>query len=394
MKKFLLLLIGLSITVLAHSKTVILTMSDYAATSLSDKNLSVTTSKGTGYTNPAYNTTSGDLRIYANGTITISSTDTAHITSIVFDLSYQGQQQLAKLTSTNGTISQASGPAEASWSGYTNSVTFTVGSKALFGSKPDDNGQLCFLSLHITTTAAGSDEDDCTLDLTQEFDIVKGHAIYYPQSGTALKSFYLQVFSDFEMEYETSTNDWVIVNGNGAFYTFDIYPSTERSFVGTYTSTIGDNKLGGLGVKNQSSLIIHKCNNDVQSFLKSGSVTVVWVRDNLYNVTYDVTDEATNRHSHTWTEIPIDAYNETGGVYTITNEQTAIGRVECSLGVYVRNGQIVVPAEVGQLITVYNTMGQAVYSKSAENVETLIDGLSSNQVLVVRVGQKTAKIVL
>ena len=120
MKKFLFLLVGLSITVFAHSKTVILTMSDYAATSLSDKNLSLTTSKGTGYTNPAYNTTSGDLRIYANGTITISSTDTAHITSIVFDLSYQGQQQLAALTPTNGTISQASGPAEASWSGYTN----------------------------------------------------------------------------------------------------------------------------------------------------------------------------------------------------------------------------------------------------------------------------------
>ncbi|MDD3480269.1 MAG: hypothetical protein PHI42_07795 [Paludibacteraceae bacterium] len=394
MKKILFLLVGLAITVVAHSKTVILTMSDYAATSLSDKNLSVTTSKGTGYTNPSYYATSADLRIYANGTITISSTDTAHITSIVFDLSYQGQQQLATLTPTNGTVSQSSDPAEASWSGFANSVTFTVGAKADYGSKPNDNGQLCFLSLHITTTAVGSDEDDCTLDLTQEFDIVKGHAIYYPQNGTALKSFYLQVFSNFEMEYETSTNDWVIVNGNGAFYTFDIYPSTERSFVGTYTSTIGDNKLGGLGVKNQSSLIIHKCNNDVQSFLKSGSVTVAWVRDNLYNVTYDVTDEATNRHTHTWTEIPIDAYNETGGVYTITNEQTAIGRVECSLGVYVRNGQIVVPAEVGQLITVYNTMGQTVYTGLAQGAETIIKGLPAHQVLVVRVGYKTSKIVL
>ena len=59
-----------------------------------------------------------------------------------------------------------------------------------------------------------------------------------------------------------------------------------------------------------------------------------------------------------------------------------------------RNGQIVVPAQVGQSIIVYNTMGQTVYSTLAENVETLIDGLSSNQVLVVRVGQKTAKIVL
>lgn len=62
-------------------------MSDYTATSFNDKNLMITTSKGTGYANPSYNITSADLRIYANGTITISSTDTAHITSIVFDLS-------------------------------------------------------------------------------------------------------------------------------------------------------------------------------------------------------------------------------------------------------------------------------------------------------------------
>lgn len=394
MKKFLFLLVGLSITVFAHSKTVILTMSDYAATSLSDKNLSVTTSKGTGYTNPAYNTTSGDLRIYANGTITISSTDTAHITSIVFDLSYQGQQQLAELTPTNGTVFQASAPAEASWTGYTDAVTFTVGSKAVFGTKPSDAGQLCFLSLRITTTAQGADEDDCTLDLTQEFDIVKGHAIFYPQSGTALKSFYLQIFSDFVMEYEASTNDWVIVSGNGAFYTFDIYPSTERSFVGTYTSAIGDNKLGGLGVKNQSSLIIHKCNNAVQSFLKSGSVTITWVRDNLYNVTYDVTDEATNRHSHTWTEIPINGYDANGGAYTIVNEQTAINHVESDFGVYVRNGQIIVPAEIGQTITIYNTKGQVVYTTKAESIETCINALDLHQLLVVRVGHKIAKIVL
>lgn len=392
MKKFLFLLVGLFITVFAHSKTVILTMSDYAATSLSDKNLSVTTSKGTGYTNPAYNTTSADLRIYSKGTLTVSTTDTAHITSIVFNLSYQGQQQLATLTATNGTMSQ--GKAEASWSGYTNSVNFTVGTKADFGTKPNDTGQLCFLSLTVTTTGEGADEDDCTLDLTQEFDIVKGHALYYPQSGSYLKSFYVQVYSDFDMEYETSTNDWIIVGGTGAFYTFDIYPTNEKSFVGTYTSTIGDNKVGGLGIKNQSSLIIHKCDNDVQSFLKSGSVQIVWARDNLYTVTYDVTDEATNRHVHTWTEIPINAYDEFGKPYAIVNEQTAIDKVESSLAIYLRNGQLVVPAEVGQLITVYNTMGQAVYSKSAENVETLIDGLSSNQVLVVRVGQKIAKIVL
>jgi len=369
-------------------------MSDYAATSFTDKNLTVTTSKGTGYTNPAYNITSFDLRIYSNGTFTIATTDTAHIKSIVFNLSYQGEQQLAALTPTNGTIYQASDPAEASWSGYTNTVTFAVGSNAIFGSKPSDTGQLCFLSLEVTTTADGADEDDCTLDLTQEFDIVKGHAIHYPQSGSYLKSFYVQVYSDFEMEYETATNDWIIASGTGAFYTFDIYPNNDKSFAGTYTSTIGDNKVGGLGIKNQSSLIIHKCDNNVQSFLKSGLVEIIWVRDNLYNIVYDVTDEATNRHSHTWTEIPINAYDEYGAAYSILNEQTAINTVECSLGVYVRNGQIIVPTEVGQTVAIYNVMGQEVYNRSAESVETHIVGLPANQVLVVRVGHKTAKVVL
>ena len=120
----------------------------------------------------------------------------------------------------------------------------------------------------------------------------------------------------------------------------------------------------------------------------------MWVRDNLYNVTYDVTDEAVNRHSHTWTEIPIDAYNETGGVYTIVNEQTAIDRVENSIGVYAHNGQLVVPTEVGQLITVYNMMGQTIYSTWTKTAETYIDGLPLNQVLVVRVGHKMDKVVL
>ncbi|HKL96232.1 MAG TPA: hypothetical protein VJ856_03065 [Paludibacteraceae bacterium] len=392
MKKFYLLLAVLCVTTFTMARTVILNVSDYSATSITDKGLAIVSDKGSGYTNPAYNTTSFDLRIYSKGTLTISTTDTAHITSIVFNLSYQGQQQLATLTATNGTMVQD--VAEASWSGHTKSVTFTVGTKADFGTKPKDTGQLCFLSLTVATTGEGADEDDCTLDLTQEFDIVKGHALYYPQSGSYLKSFYVQVYSDFDMEYETSTNDWIIVGGTGAFYTFDIYPTTEKSFVGTYTSTIGDNKVGGLGIKNQSSLIIHKCDNDVQSFLKSGSVQIVWARDNLYTVTYDVTDEATNRHVHTWTEIPINAYDEFGKPYAIVNEQTAIDMVESSLGVYVRNGQIIVPTEVGQKVAVYNVMGQKVYATSAESIETHIVGLPTNQVLLVRSGRKVAKVIL
>lgn len=54
--------------------------------------------------------------------------------------------------------------------------------------------------------------------------------------------------------------------------------------------------------------------------------------------------------------------------------------------VYTSNGNVVVPAEAGQHIEVYNMMGQTLYSGMAENAETTISGLATQQVLVIRAG--------
>ncbi len=91
--------------------------------------------------------------------------------------------------------------------------------------------------------------------------------------------------------------------------------------------------------------------------------------------------------------ITVLAYTEAGEDYTVNNSN-AIAHVEASLEVYTRNGNIVVPAEAGQRIEVYNMMGQTIYSGVAPNAETTISGLAAQQVLVVRAGNKTAKVVL
>jgi len=116
----------------------------------------------------------------------------------------------------------------------------------------------------------------------------------------------------------------------------------------------------------------------------SGTVTIT-KEGNVYTIVVDAVSSDAVVIKATYTgEVEI----EVGGFVD------AISNVEASLEVYTNNGNIVVPAEVGQRIEVYNMMGQTLYSGMAQNAETTISGLATQQVLVVRAGNKTAKVVL
>lgn len=97
-----------------------------------------------------------DVRVYAKGTITISSE--IPFTSVVFNISTQGLKRLAPITANRGTIApQASGDQTVSWSSATpvTSVTFTVGEKADYGSDGNEKaGQLDFTSIDIVAGEA------------------------------------------------------------------------------------------------------------------------------------------------------------------------------------------------------------------------------------------------
>ena len=109
--------------------------------------------KNNGSTPPAYNATAKDGRIYAKGTLSIRSAHT--MDSIVIYLSTQGKKRLAPITANVGAIkTQASGDATVIWTGSADSVAFTVGEKADYGSDGSSKaGQLCFDSVLIHKNA-------------------------------------------------------------------------------------------------------------------------------------------------------------------------------------------------------------------------------------------------
>ena len=107
--------------------------------------------KGSGSTNPAFNTNGADVRIYANGTLTVTSESV--MTQIVFTVSAQGKKRLAPLTVSAGTVAElTAAPDYVTWTGEATEVVFTVGAKAEYGSEGSTKaGQFCWTKAVITT---------------------------------------------------------------------------------------------------------------------------------------------------------------------------------------------------------------------------------------------------
>lgn len=104
---------------------------------------------------PAYNATAQDMRVYAKGTLTITSDEPFN--EVVFAISEQGLKRQAPITADCGEVAaQTAGDKTVTWTseeGVT-SVTFTVGEKADYGSDGAAKaGQLCFNYIDITAAA-------------------------------------------------------------------------------------------------------------------------------------------------------------------------------------------------------------------------------------------------
>lgn len=128
-----------------------------SSTSITSQGISLSADKGSGQTAPVINTNtqSGvtEYRVYAGGTLTVSSSET--ITGIVFTLSSKGIERQATITPSTGTMSQTKGGNSVSWAGSASSITFSVSAKADFGTKATEAGQFDFTQLVVTTNGEG-----------------------------------------------------------------------------------------------------------------------------------------------------------------------------------------------------------------------------------------------
>ncbi len=115
--------------------------------------------KAGGKSNPAINGNSNDARVYANGTVKVSTTGEG-MTKIVFALSKQGLKRLPQIQVSAGTIEHSIEAKTVTWTGDAKEVIFTVGEHADLGSDGATKaGQFCFDNLTITTGGAGGGTD-------------------------------------------------------------------------------------------------------------------------------------------------------------------------------------------------------------------------------------------
>lgn len=101
-----------------------------------------------GPTKPAFNTNYGSVRLYAKNSLTISG---AKMAKIVINIETKaGMKQYAAITSNTGTIApQSSEDTTVTWTGSADSVTLTVGDKAVYGTDTSKAGQLHIASIEI-----------------------------------------------------------------------------------------------------------------------------------------------------------------------------------------------------------------------------------------------------
>lgn len=114
----------------------------------------LTADQGAGVSKPTVNATANDLRVYAKGTLTVANS-AADMTTLVFNISTNGQKRLADITASTGDVKIDNKNWTVTWTGTASSVTFTVGDKAVNGTEPTKAGQFCIASISFDEEGGG-----------------------------------------------------------------------------------------------------------------------------------------------------------------------------------------------------------------------------------------------
>lgn len=155
------------------------------------------TSIGAGQTVPSYNNSSADLRVYADGTMTLSTTDGTNFENIVFTIpsSGNGQTRMGAITTSTGEVVLDKTAWTLTWTGNASEVTFTVSNKAEWGTETGKAGRFVVSAMEVTTGGAGIERSETPVISPEEttfsdegvavtISAAAGAKIYYTLDGT------------------------------------------------------------------------------------------------------------------------------------------------------------------------------------------------------------------
>lgn len=386
MKKLTSLFAALMAIVALNAATITLGSSDFDASGMTKSGITITPSKADGQTAPAINTYNdvNTLRLYANNTLTFNA-GSADIIAISLKLNSSTQaKRLTTITANNGTVAVVGDPDwTATWEGTaTGEIIFTIGATATLGTENTKAGQIHIMEIIVETDGEGGGDDPIV-------DPVEGDYSFEPTTVTTITE---------TMDYA----EYVIV---ADYNMIEVYMESETSIIDLWL--FADNLANGIPAGTYT----------INSTMESNTAMASPGGDDEYDYpSYLATDFTAEGYT--------SAYYLTAGTVTVTKEDantkivvaatsyygstinaTYEGEIEeyiedavenvmtNALKVRLDNGNLIVPAQAGDRVAVFNATGQILYDATAAG-ETTICGLQAGQVVIVRVADKATKVVL
>lgn len=391
MKKITSLFAALMAVVAVNAATVTFGSSDFkgehnkSAEAVTKSGVTITPAKENGSNNPVINIYNEvtTLRIYAKGSLTIDA-GTNKITSVTLKLnSATNGKRLTTMTSNAGEVTVKGDPDwTATWTNAgVNKVVFTVGDIATLGTESTKPGQIHIMEITVVTDGEGGgneggdeEEGDYSFEPTEVTTI----------NETMISADYQTIpdynLIDLYMESETANIElWLFAD--------DV---TNGIPAGTYTINNSMESNTAMASPGGDELYDYPCYL-ATDFTEEGYTAAYY----LVSGTVTITKDAANY------KVVVAATSYNGSTINATYEgeieeyiADGVENVEASaLNIRMNNGNLIVGAEAGEQVSVYNVAGQMLYNTVATG-ETTIRGLQANQVVVVRVADKAAKVIL
>lgn len=168
-----------------------------------DNQIKVIADKSSGQTNPTVNSSGKDVRIYANGTVTIESLGGVAITKVEFTVS--NQKRLATMTVDNGSL-EYEGLEKVIWTGNATSFTINIPNSVDLGTEAGKAAQFCFKTISVTYNSGVELEDPKCAFSAETATYTLGESFSAPTFTTV---------SDGEVTYKSSNTDVATVDNSG-----------------------------------------------------------------------------------------------------------------------------------------------------------------------------------